>query len=57
MKHSLMKNKIESTKATDIQNFIIEDKQYPRYLKAGAGSGKTEVLIRKIINIIKNEEL
>lgn len=57
MKHSLMKKKIESTKATDIQKQIIEDKQYPRYLKAGAGSGKTEVLIRKIINIIKDEDI
>ena len=37
---------------TPTQLDIIESDKFPIYIKAGAGSGKTEVLINKIINIL-----
>lgn len=40
---------------TKKQNSIVVSDVYPQYLRAGAGTGKTEVLVRKIINILKND--
>lgn len=41
---------------TGIQDIIIKDENYPNYLKAGAGTGKTEVLVRKIMHTIATVE-
>ncbi len=41
---------------TENQQKIINDNSYPIYLKAAAGSGKTEVLINKILHILENDE-
>lgn len=40
---------------TENQKKIIDSSSYPMYIKAGAGTGKTEVLISKIINILEND--
>lgn len=40
---------------TKKQNSIVVSDVYPQYLRAGAGTGKTEVLVRKIINILKKD--
>lgn len=40
---------------TDKQQLVAVSSNYPQYLQAGAGTGKTEVLIQKIINILNNE--
>lgn len=40
---------------TKKQNRIVASDVYPKYLRAGAGTGKTEVLVRKIINILEND--
>ncbi|MDQ2087928.1 UvrD-helicase domain-containing protein [Herbivorax sp. ANBcel31] len=48
--------KLKEKNTTDIQNQVILDEVYPNYLKAGAGTGKTEVLVRKIMHIIENVE-
>ncbi|MDD2476696.1 MAG: UvrD-helicase domain-containing protein, partial [Dysgonamonadaceae bacterium] len=40
---------------TPKQQAIINLNSYPQYLRAGAGTGKTEVLIQKIIHIIRSE--
>ena len=42
-------------KPTDRQKIIIEDRHFPRYLTAGPGTGKTEVLVNKIIYLTENE--
>lgn len=41
---------------TNIQSEIITDITYPDYLLAGAGTGKTEVLIKKILHILENDK-
>lgn len=41
---------------TENQMKIIHSDSYPVYLKAAAGSGKTEVLINKILHILKSDE-
>ncbi len=47
-------DKIIRKSPTDIQDQTIKNETYPSYLKAGAGTGKTEVLVRKIMSIIEN---
>ncbi len=54
MNFNYYQNKIIKKRPTDIQDQIIKDETYPNYLKAGAGTGKTEVLVRKILHIIEN---
>lgn len=48
--------KLHEKSPTQIQNSIIFDENYPNYLKASAGTGKTEVLIQKIIHIIDTDQ-
>lgn len=48
--------KVNRKRPTEVQNKVIEGDIYPNYLKAGAGTGKTEVLVRKIMHIIANKE-
>lgn len=51
-----MSNKlIDKMLITDSQLKIIQSNIYPMYVKAGAGTGKTEVLIRKILHILIND--
>lgn len=57
MQYSIIDKKITSMPPTKIQQKIIGGRSYPTYLKAGAGSGKTEVLTRKVIDILKNNEV
>ena len=38
------------------QKDIIEDSTYPKLLKAGAGTGKTHVLLEKVIHILTNDK-
>ena len=38
------------------QRYIVEDNTYPKLLKAGAGTGKTYVLLEKILNILNSDE-
>lgn len=40
---------------TKTQSNIVASDIYPQYLRAGAGTGKTEVLVQKIIHILKND--
>lgn len=40
---------------TTKQSSIVASETYPQYLKAGAGTGKTEVLVQKIIHILNND--
>ena len=37
------------------QESIIKDRRFPMYLRAGAGTGKTYVLVEKILDIISND--
>jgi len=51
-----MKNDVETTKKlTNRQMSIITDRSFPRYLTAGPGTGKTEVLVSKIIYLLEND--
>lgn len=43
------------TALTDTQLKIIKSNIYPMYVKSGAGTGKTETLIQKILYILENE--
>ncbi|WFD11313.1 UvrD-helicase domain-containing protein [Tepidibacter hydrothermalis] len=54
--NEIYKQIVIDRKPTPIQKSVIEDMKFPKYLKAGAGSGKTEVLARKIINILKEDD-
>lgn len=45
----------QNTHLTDKQMSIVLSETYPQYVRAGAGTGKTEVLINKILHIIKTE--
>lgn len=50
------KSIIQKTKQlTNKQAQIVDSNEYPIYLRAGAGTGKTEVLVQKILHILKNE--
>lgn len=49
-------NKVEKKEATTKQREVIKSDNYPSYLKAGAGTGKTEVLVQKIVDIIAHKE-
>ena len=37
------------------QENIIKDRRFPMYLRAGAGTGKTYVLVEKILDIMSND--
>ena len=39
------------------QKSIIKDRRFPMYLRAGAGTGKTCVLVEKILDIIINDNI
>lgn len=41
---------------TDKQQSVVVSLSYPQYLRAAAGTGKTEVLIQKIIHILLEDE-
>ena len=45
----------KSKQLTKQQSHIVGSNEYPMYLRAGAGTGKTEVLVQKILHILKNE--
>lgn len=38
---------------TDNQRAVIENGTYPVYCKSGAGTGKTEILVQKEIDLLK----
>lgn len=40
---------------TKQQSHIVGSNEYPMYLRAGAGTGKTEVLVQKILHILRTE--
>lgn len=42
---------------TDKQISIIKNTSFPMYVKAGAGTGKTEVLTRKILYLLETEQI
>ena len=46
---------VTEKKLTKKQTSIVASEKYPQYLRAGAGTGKTEVLVRKIVNILEND--
>ena len=46
---------IQRKELTKKQNSIVVSNEYPQYLRAGAGTGKTEVLVRKIVNILEQD--
>jgi len=39
------------------QKRIVNDITFPNYIKAGAGTGKTEVIVQKILKILENKEV
>lgn len=41
---------------TKQQSNIVGSNEYPMYLRAGAGTGKTEVLVQKILHILSTED-
>ena len=45
----------KSKQLTKQQSHIVGSNEYPMYLRAGAGTGKTEVLVQKILHILKSE--
>lgn len=45
----------QNNKLTDKQMSIVLSNEYPQYVRAGAGTGKTEVLINKILYILNND--
>lgn len=45
----------QNTQLTEKQIMIVMSETYPQYVRAGAGTGKTEVLINKILHILKTE--
>lgn len=45
----------KSKQLTKQQSHIVGSNEYPMYLRAGAGTGKTEVLVQKILHILKAE--
>lgn len=47
---------IKKQELTSKQSSIVASNSYPKYLRAGAGTGKTEVLVRKIVSILENNE-
>lgn len=52
-----MKNSIIriTKQLTTKQSQIVCSQEYPMYLRAGAGTGKTEVLVQKVLHILKND--
>lgn len=44
----------DTTRLTELQQAVINDSVYPAYLTASAGTGKTEVLVQKILQILAN---
>lgn len=46
---------IQRKELTQKQNCVVASNEYPQYLRAGAGTGKTEVLVRKIVNILEHD--
>lgn len=38
---------------TEKQQAIVDNMTYPNFVRAGAGTGKTEVIVQKILNILK----
>lgn len=52
-----MYHKREHSKTlTEKQQAVVTLNDYPQYLRAGAGTGKTEVLIQKILHILNTNE-
>ena len=47
----------QNNQLTDKQMSIVLSETYPQYVRAGAGTGKTEVLINKILHIIETENV
>ena len=50
----MRKTTTEINKLTEKQESVVASLSYPQYLRAAAGTGKTEVLIQKIIQILIN---
>lgn len=53
MKHSILNKEKYLTKQ---QSHIVGSNEYPMYLRAGAGTGKTEVLVQKILHILRMDQ-
>lgn len=53
----MRKTTTEINKLTEKQKSVVASLSYPQYLRAAAGTGKTEVLIQKIIQILINHPL
>lgn len=47
---------IQNNQLTEKQMNIVLSEKYPQYVRAGAGTGKTEVLINKILCILKTDK-
>ena len=47
----------QNNQLTEKQMSIVLSETYPQYVRAGAGTGKTEVLINKILHIIETEDV
>lgn len=43
-------------KLTPKQQSIVENKIYPNFVKAGAGTGKTEVIVQKILKLLNDKD-
>ena len=43
----------EIKKPTPKQQFIIDNMVYPNFVRASAGTGKTEVIVQKILKLLK----
>ena len=52
MKCSILNKEKHLTKQ---QSHIVGSNEYPMYLRAGAGTGKTEVLVQKILHILRTD--
>jgi len=50
-----LQNAIQINSLTSKQQAIVALYPYPQYIRAGAGTGKTEVLINKILHILKTD--
>ncbi|AET69784.1 DNA/RNA helicase, superfamily I [Desulfosporosinus orientis DSM 765] len=55
MDYSKMTQTLSKATPTPTQQTIIASGLYPSYLKAGAGTGKTKVLIDKILRILRDD--
>lgn len=52
----MTKQQFKNKELTSIQQTVINLETYPQYLRACAGTGKTEILIQKIIHILSSQD-